>query len=237
MMKSNFLLKPTLLLLITASFSAFTLKAQDTKNIALSNVSGVSVHAGIDLFITQGNTESAKIVASKDFINEVVVENNGGNVKVSWKENQGSNFMKNKSAKVYITYKTLNSIAASSGSSLKTENTLKTGSLDVKISSGASLNASIACKDLQIKSSSGASSSFSGTASNLDVKASSGAGVKALDLKTDYANATASSGGDIEINVAKALETTSSSGGSINYKGGASLKNNSSRSGNVNRIN
>ncbi|MET4140430.1 head GIN domain-containing protein [Pedobacter sp. UYP1] len=237
MMKSNFLLKPTLLLLITASFSAFTLKAQNTKNVALSNVSGVSVHAGIDLFITQGNTESAKIVANSNVIDEVVIENNGGNVRVSWKENHGSSFLKNKSAKVYITYKKLNSIAASSGSSLKTENTLKTDALDAKVSSGASMTASIVCRDLQIKSSSGASSSFSGTASNLDVKASSGAGVKALDLKTDYANATASSGGDIEINVAKALETTSSSGGSINYKGGASLKNNSSRSGNVNRIN
>lgn len=235
-MKSNFLLKPTLLLLITASFSAFTLKAQNTKNVALSNVSGVSVHAGIDLFITQGNTESAKIVASSDFIDEVVIENNGGNVKVSWKDSHGTNFFKNKSAKVYLTYKKLNSIAASSGSSLKTENTLKTDALDAKVSSGASITASVSCKDLQLKSSSGATATFSGTASNLNVKSSSGSNVRAEDLATDYANATASSGGDIKINVAKALETTTSSGGGVRYKGGASLKNNSSRSGGVNRI-
>lgn len=236
MMKSNFLLKPTLLLLITASFSAFTLKAQDTKNIALSNVSGVSVHAGIELFITQGNTESAKIVANSDLINEVVVENNGGNVKVTWKENNGSNRWKNKSAKVYLTYKKLNSIGASSGSSLKAENTLKTDALDVSVSSGASLSASISCKDLKLKSSSGATVNLTGTAANLELKASSGSNVKAEGLKTDYANITASSGADITISVAKALETTSSSGGSIRYKGGASLKNNSSRSGSVNRI-
>ncbi|MBB5638677.1 hypothetical protein HDF26_004895 [Pedobacter cryoconitis] len=234
-MKSNFLLKPTLLLLITATFSTLTLKAQETKNITLNNVSGVSVHAGIDLFITQGNSESAKIIANSDVINEVVVENSAGNVNVTWKNNQGTNNWKNKSAKVYITYKKLNSIAASSGSSLKTENTLKTDALDVKVSSGANLTASIACKDVQVKTSSGANATLSGTATNLDVKSSSGANLKAFDLTTDYANATASSGADIKINVAKGLETTSSSGGSIRYKGGASLKNNSSRSGSVNK--
>lgn len=235
-MKSNFLLKPTLLLLITASFSAFTLKAQNTKNVALSNVSGVSVHAGIDLFITQGNTESAKIVANSDVIDEVVIENNEGNVKVSWKDNHGSSFLKSKSAKVYLTYKKLNSIAASSGSSLKTENTLKTDALDAKVSSGAFMTANVLCKDLQLKASSGAIATFSGTASNLDVKSSSGSNVKAEGLATDYANATASSGANIVVNVAKALETKTSSGGNIRYKGGASLKNNNSRNGGVNRI-
>jgi hypothetical protein len=234
-MKSNFLLKPTLLLLITASFSTLTLKAQETKNISLSNVSGVSVHAGIDLFITQGNSESAKIVASSDFINEVVVENSGGNVKVTWKDNKGSSIWKNKSAKVYITYKKLNSISASSGSNLKTENTLKTDALDVKVSSGANLTASISCKDLQVKTSSGANATLNGTTTNMDVKSSSGATLKAFDLTSDYANVTASSGADIKINVAKGLETTSSSGGSIRYKGNASLKNNSSRSGSVSK--
>lgn len=235
-MKSNFLLKPTLLLLITASFSSLTLKAQETKNISLSNVSGISVHAGIDLFITQGNSESAKIVASSDFINEVVVENMGGNVSVSWKKNNfGSTARNNKSAKVYITYKKLNNISASSGSSLKTENTLKTDALEVKVSSGANLKASIACKDLQVKTSSGANADLNGTTTNMEVKSSSGATLNAFDLTSDYANVTASSGADIKINVAKGLETTSGSGGNIRYKGAASLKNNSSRSGSVSK--
>lgn len=234
-MKSNFLLKSTLLLLITASFSSLTLKAQETKNISLSNVSGISVHAGIDLFITQGNSESAKIVANSNFINEVVVENLGGNVKVAWKDNKGSSIWKNKSAKVYITYKKLNSISASSGSSLKTENTLKTDALEVKVSSGANLKASIACKDLQVKTSSGANADLNGTTTNMEVKSSSGATLSAFDLTSDYANATASSGADIKINVTKGLETTSGSGGNIRYKGAASLKNNSSRSGSVSK--
>ena len=235
-MKSNFLLKSTLLLLITASFSSLALKAQETKNISLSNVSGISVHAGIDLFITQGNSESAKIVASSEYINEVVIENSGGNVSVSWKKNNfGSTARNNKSAKVYITYKKLNSIGASSGSNLKTENTLKTDALDVKVSSGANLTASIACKDLKVATSSGANATLNGTTTNMEVKSSSGATLKAFDLATDYANVTASSGANIKINVAKGLETTSSSGGDIRYKGNASLKNNSSRSGSVSK--
>lgn len=235
-MKSSFLVKPTLLFLIAATFSTLSLKAQETKNISLSSFSAVTVHAGIELFITQGNSESAKIVAKKDLLDEVLIENNGGTVKVSWKDNHNSSMWKNKSAKVYITYKKLNSISASSGSSLKTENTLKTDKLDAKASSGASISAKIVSNELQLKASSGASVDIEGTATNMDVKASSGATVKATELATDYANATASSGADIKVNVAKGLETTSSSGGSIRYRGNASLKNNSSRSGNVSKI-
>jgi hypothetical protein len=238
-MKSLSLIKPAFLCLMAVAITTLTLKAQETKNVAVSNFSEVSVSAGIALYLTQGNTESAKIVANDDVIGEVLIEKTGNRIKIGWKESWGIKKMwKNKNAKVYITYKKLNGIAASSGSSLKTENTLKTDRLNASVSSGASINAQISCSDLQLETSSGASASLSGTANNLEIKSSSGSSVDALGLLTEYARANTSSGADIKINVTKGLETNTSSGSNIRYKGAAALKNNSNeRSSSVSRIN
>jgi len=238
-MKSLSLIKPAFICLITVALGGLSLKAQETKNVSVSNFSEVSVGAGIELHITQGAAESAKIVANDDVINEVVVAKSGNRVTVGWKENWGmSKMWKNKSAKVYITYKKLNSISASSGSSLRTENTLKTDRLNASVSSGASMDAKIACSDLQLQTSSGGSASLAGSATNMQLESSSGSSVDALGLSTEYARANTSSGADIKINVIKALETHTSSGSNIRYKGAAALKNNSNeRSSSVSRIN
>jgi len=237
-MKSLSFIKCTFIGLLAVGF-AFPLKAQETKNLHLTNFSGVSVSAGIELHILQGTTEAEKIVASSDFIDEVVVEKSGSTIKVGWKEHWSfSKMWKNKSAKVYITYKKLNSIAASSGSSLRTENTLKTDHLDASVSSGASIEAKIICADLNLEASSGASAALTGAANNLKLEASSGSSVEAVGLATQYARANTSSGADVRLNVSKALETTSSSGSNIRFKGNATLKNNSERrSSDVSRIN
>lgn len=237
-MKTLSFIKPAFLCFIAVAIGTLSLKAQSTKNVAVSNFSEVSVSAGIQLLITQGSSESAKIVANSDVIDEVVVKISGNSVKVGWKENWGfNNSHKNRSAKVYITYKKLNSISASSGSSIKTENPLRTDHLSASVSSGASIDAKISCSDLELETSSGASAALTGTATNMKLESSSGSSVNAVDLTTEYTRANTSSGADVKINVTKALETTTSSGSNIRYKGNASLKNNSnSRSSGVSKI-
>jgi hypothetical protein len=237
-MKTLSIIKPAFFCLIVMALSALNLKAQETKNVAINNFSEVAVGAGIGLYITQGSTESARIVADDDVINDVQLEKSGNRITVGWKNNQGMKKMwKNRNAKVYITYKKLNSISASSGSSLTTENTLKTDHLNASVSSGASMDARITCEELQLKTNSGASVSMAGTATNMEINSSSGSSVNALNLATQYARANTNSGADIRINVTKGLETNTSSGSNIRYKGNAAIKNRSnSRSSSVSRI-
>jgi hypothetical protein len=237
-MKPLSFMRPLLLLLIlTAAYTA-PVQAQQTKNVGVRPFSEVSVSAGIELLITQGTVEKARIVAREDLIDEVLIEQQGDHLRIGWRENDNySNKFKNKSAKVYVSYKTLNDISASSGSSLTTENELKTGKLEIRASSGASINAKIVCTDLELHTSSGASADISGRATNLDVSTSSGASIDAGDLLTDYAKASASSGGGVKINVAKGLQASASSGGSVRYKGDAALRNTSPRNGGIRHIN
>jgi hypothetical protein len=236
-MKTLSFIKPAFLCFIAVAMGTLSLKAQSTKNVAVSNFSAVSVSAGIELLITQGSSESAKIVANSDVIDEVEITTSGNTVKVGWKSNWGFKNHNNRNAKVYINYKKLNNISASSGSSVKTENPLKTDHLDASASSGASIDAKVECNDLEVSISSGASSAFTGKTTNLRAEASSGASANLLNLTAENATAKASSGASLKVYATKALETTASSGGDIRYKGDASLRNSSSRSGGVSKIN
>ncbi|WP_158797820.1 head GIN domain-containing protein [Pedobacter sp. L105] len=236
-MKSFQPIKFIYLFLIAVTFS-MSLKAQETRNVSVKYFSEISVSAGIELHILQAASESAKIVANADVIDEVVVEKSGNRINVGWKDNWGfGKHHNNRKAKVYITYKNLNAIAASSGSFLKTENAVKTNHLDLSVSSGANIDAKIACGELELEASSGGSVSLTGIARQMVLESSSGGTVNALKVSSENARTTASSGGNIEVHVSKALETTTSSGGTIRYSGNPSLKDNSSRrTGDVQRI-
>jgi len=223
-MKPLSFIKPALILLLLTGVNLRPLKAQETKNVNISNFTEVSVSAGIGLYLTQAGSESAKIVAKEGVIDEVVIEKSGNNVHVSWREDR--NFMnkfKNRSAKVYISYKTLNNIRASSGSSITTENVLKTDKLEASVSSGASIKAQVECKDLEVRTSSGSTASISGKALNMIISSSSGSNIDALNLLTEYAKVSTSSGANVEVNVSKGLQTSNSSGGNIRYKGNAAV--------------
>lgn len=226
-MKPLYFTKLTFVCLLATVFT-LSVKAQETKNVNIKYFSEIAVSAGIELHILQGATESARIVANADVIDEVVVEKNGNKINVGWKENWGfGKKHNNRTAKVYITYKNLNEISASSGSFLKTENAIKTNHLDINASSGANIEAKVACPELELETSSGATVKLTGVANNETLEASSGGTVNALSVAAENAKATASSGGNIELSVSKALETTTSSGGNIGYKGNPSLKDNS----------
>lgn len=233
-MKTLTIIKPALALFFVITASLGLAKAQTSKNLSLSNFSEVSVSSGIELHVIQGNTESARIVANSDVINEVKIEKSGNSIKIGWKENWGFNKMwKNKHAKVYLTYKKLSGIAASSGSSIKTDNQLTTDRLNLKVASGCHLDAKISCQDLQVQASSGCDADLSGKATNLSLSAASGCSIDAFDLVTEYARVNTSSGSDVKINVTKGLEANTSSGSNIRYKGTASVKKNTDKSSSV----
>ena len=235
-MKSLHLFKPALFLFLITAFSSVASAQMDrSKEIALKNFSEIHVNTGIELIITQGAAESAKIVADETLIDAIVVEQSGSSVTVSWKLIKSTKKRwVTRTAKVFINYKNLNILEASDGSSIKTENALKTGILAITVSSGAIVSATVESPQLQLKTSSGASALLKGTASKLKLESSSGSRVNALELLTDDADVTAGSGADVKVNVSKTLAATASSGGNIRYKGSAVVENTAgSKSGNV----
>lgn len=231
-------LKSTLVAIALISSFSLTSKAQDSKNVSVKNFNGITVSSGIDLYITQGATESLVIKGSNELIENVIVEQNGADIAIKYKSGVNwSSLFKNQSIKVYVNYKTLKRLGASGGSDVYTQNTLKTDILSIAASGGSDLKLALACKDLSLSISGGSDAELSGNAENFKLNASGGSDVDAFSLPVSYAKASVSGGSDANLNVSKILEASASGGGDISYKGNAALnKTSTSKSGDVTHV-
>lgn len=238
-MKLTSIKKFAFVLIAAFSMNPNWLHAQSSRNVTVKSFDALTVSSGIDMYITQGNTESLVIKGNEDVIKDVVVEQNGSSIVVKYKEgiNWGRLF-KNQSIKVYVNFKNLKSLTSSGGSDLYTENTLKADQLSVTASGGSDVKLTLACKDLTLKVSGGSDADIKGSGENMQLTASGGADVDAFGYIVSNAKVSVSGGSDANIHVTKALEAGASGGSDVNYKGSASLKKTtSSKSGDINHVN
>jgi hypothetical protein len=116
-----------ILLLVTmvgVNTSAFAGNNEKSENRKAKNFSAIKVSAGIDLYLTMGETESVKIVADDDIIDNIVTEVKDGTLRIYMKKGNWFNWGGNKTRKAYVSVKELNRLDASSGSDVISENTL-----------------------------------------------------------------------------------------------------------------
>ncbi|RYD79191.1 MAG: DUF2807 domain-containing protein [Sphingobacteriales bacterium] len=206
----------------------------DAKVRTLSgSFSKISVSSGIELYLTQAS-ENALAVSVSDaqleerFKTDIV----DGTLRIyfdhknyKWKNG------KNRKLKAYVSYKTLDGLTCSSGSSTTLTNTLNTGNLALSFSSGCVFEGEIKATDVTSTSSSGSSAKIWGKAEKLTVTATSGSEFKGAGLVTAYCTASVNSGANIKIDVQKELNASANSGGEIKYSGAATLNKGTVNSG------
>jgi hypothetical protein len=236
-MKKGSLSKYALIVLMLFSYSVVF--AQQSKMVGITNFNGVHVSNGIDLYLTQSSSENIKVTANSDLLKNVIIEKQGSILNISYRNNiRWGNSFKDQSIKVYINYKTLQSISASGGSDVYGQNTFKNEDLKLDFSGGSDLKLELQTKNLNVESSGGSDLNLKGYTANLVVNISGGSDLDAFDLKTDYAKVSSSGGSDANIYVTKGLQASASGGSDIHYKGDAALNvTSSSKSGEVTKVN
>jgi hypothetical protein len=217
------------LVLLTAAFSAVQAgNSKKTEIRKVRNFNAVDVSAGIDLYLKMGETEEVKIVADDDIIDDILTEVKNGTLHIYMKKGNFFNFFNfgsTSSRKVYVTVTDLKSIDASSGSDVKSENTLKGDVLKVNSSSGSDVVLDVVYKDVSLDASSGADIKISGKAKTVRASASSGSDINARNLEAVIGHANASSGADVVIHATGEIYANASSGGDVSYYGNPSVKN------------
>lgn len=188
---------------------------------------------GLDIYLSEGSENKIKIEADSNLHELIETTVDNGKLIITSSENIGHATSK----KVYVTYKNLSGIAASSGADIVVNSVLKNETLNLDASSGSEIKLEIFAKDAYVKTSSGADIKISGKAGSLMAKASSGGEINAKDLMVATCNADASSGGGITVNVKDRLEGEASSGGDVSYYGNPQEVNkNKGSSGSFNKM-
>ncbi len=217
-------------LLTFISLTAFAQQVINDPNATTRSLNAgftaISVSSGIELFLTQGNEESLAVSANdKKYLDRLKTEVVNGTLKIyydnnniTWKKGEKKNL------KAYVSFKALQKLSASAGSSVDVTGSINTGNFDLDVSSGADFEGAINATELLADISSGASVKISGKADKLKVNSSSGADFKGYDLTVDYCDAKASSGAGVTITINKELSAIASSGADIKYKGSALIR-------------
>jgi Putative auto-transporter adhesin, head GIN domain len=191
------------------------------------NFTDIKVSQGIDVYLTSNNATNLTVEADENIIDLLKTEVNNGTLKIYFEKN----VWRATSRKVYLSVPTLNSIVATSGASVKFENTLKADKLSLRATSGADIYAHLVVTDLNSATTSGADIKISGSAKNFEASATSGSDIKAANLKADFVTARVTSGADIRVYALKEINAKATSGGDIKYSGNPRVVNKTKNSG------
>ena len=213
------------LTLIVFSFSIA--EAQQAETRELGRFTGVKAAEGVDVFLTKGDKERARLEVTGTDPSNVVTEISGSYLKVHMKDGR----YRSVDAKVYVTYVTLDKLSASSAGSIFSDGTIDARSLEISASSAGSIEVSVNTNSADVSSSSAGDIELKGKARSINVDASSAGEIDAYDLEVEQVDAAASSGGSVKINVIESLDARASSGGSIRYRGNPDRSNTNSSSG------
>ncbi|MBT8253792.1 MAG: DUF2807 domain-containing protein [Flavobacteriaceae bacterium] len=187
-----------------------------TDNRELSNdFDEIEISRGLDVYLTQGDILDLAVEADENLIDIIITEVENNTLYIYADENIASS----RSQKVYVTFKNVNKITATSGCDVYSTNVIKADNLDLTTTSGSDMELAIEVDVVECQSSSGSDLRLSGTANTMYAEANSGSDIKAGGLKTRTCTANANSGADITVHASSELIAKASSGGDIKYYG------------------
>ncbi len=234
-MKTLLKLSAVLLLLVTTT-SCFFDGVKGNRNVVTqqrnisSDFNAINVSQGIDVHLTIGNDVSLSIEADEN-LHELILTEVKDDVLHIYTD---KNIWSAKRRKVFVTAKSINEIVATSGSEVRSENTLTAEDFKIRVTSGAEVRLVLNVTDLTCSTTSGADARLKGKAENFIAKSTSGSTIKAQDLETEVCIAKVTSGADIYVNVTSSLNAKATSGGDIKYVGNPKkVQENSSSSGSI----
>jgi hypothetical protein len=175
----------------------------------------IKVSRGLDVYLTQGDVVSLEVQADENLHDIIMTEVENNVLRIYADEN----ISYSSSRKVFVSFKDVSKITASSGSDVYSTNTIKANDLELTTTSGSDMELDVDVNNLDCTSTSGSDLRISGNANKLFAEATSGSDIKAGNLKAKICEARATSGADITVHTSDELYAKATSGGDIKYHG------------------
>ena len=213
------------LLLITTLFRSCALdmlnRVNGNRNVVTEDRSTkedftkIKVSTGLELYISKGSKNKIIVEADENLQDLIITEVKDGVLKIYSEKN----IWRSKARKIYVTIESLEAIAATSGSEVYTNKTLKVNDLNISATSGANINIAVDANTVETNATSGSDIEISGVSNNHISKATSGASIDAYQLISKTVTAKVTSGADINVYASESIFAKATSGGDIDFKG------------------
>lgn len=173
----------------------------------------IAVQQGITVEVIQDNDQSIAVTVDDNIQNLILTTVDNGVLNISAKDS----YETKQSPVVQVKLSEIASLKSSSGSKIVSKSLLSSTNLNVKSSSGSSIEIEVEVDNLTLETSSGSNIEASGKALKLDTSTSSGSTINADKVLANDIHSQASSGSSTQIAPILSLEAKASSGASIRY--------------------
>ena len=212
----------TLLLFALAGLVVTKVSAQSTQTRPVAGFSSVANSGSFTVHIKITGTESLKITAGADIINEIETVVEGGTLQIRFKhQHEPHNF--NGKVEVDITARSLSGLVCAGSGSVTVDGVLKGHSADVTLSGSGTISAAIESADLHVTISGSGSVNLSGKAGQTKVTLSGSGKLAAKDLSTDVADLMIAGSGNTWLTVNKTISGTIVGSGNVTYSGNGTV--------------
>lgn len=175
----------------------------------------VESSSGVEVIVEQSDIASVEVEADSNLLKYITTTVENGVLKVSLSENISSSDKE----EVHVKMPIIEGLSATSGSELKTGNTLKGTSISLSTSSGSEINVSVEYENVSAETTSGSTSNIGGKALKFSAKSSSGSELNAKNLEANDVTAESTSGSSCDVTAQVSLKAKASSGSSVDYFG------------------
>ncbi|MBK8567209.1 MAG: DUF2807 domain-containing protein [Saprospiraceae bacterium] len=201
-----------------------------TKTLDIANFDGLKLAIAADVYIKQGGTQSVKIEAQQNIIDNLRKEVKDG----KWKIGFDKNVRKHETIKIWVVVPSIDELSVSGSGSIVGEGKFSNlGDLALAISGSGNVKLDADSKNLTVTISGSGDMVLKGSTGETTMAISGSGNIAAFDLNSLTCTVKISGSGDSSVNVSESLEVAIAGSGDVYYKGKPSVRSKISGSGEV----
>lgn len=201
-----------------------------TKTLDISAFSGLSLSISADVYLKQGSSQSVKIEAQQNIIDNLKKEVKNG----VWKIGFDKNVRNHEKVKIWVTVPSISELGVSGSGSIFGEGKFSNlGNLAVSISGSGNIKFEADSKNVEASISGSGNINLAGSTGASNIRISGSGNINAFDLAAQSCDVKISGSGDSSVNASESLDVAIAGSGDVFYKGRPSVHSKISGSGSV----
>lgn len=208
----------TVILLITA---VLKVSAQSEQTRQVSGFNTIASGGPFDVHVKINGTESLKLKASPDIINEIETVVEGGKLKIRFKHHHEWNYENTGRIDVYVTAKSLSGVDNAGSGSIKIDGTVDGENVRLNLSGSGDITSSVKSGDLHISISGSGSIHLNGNANDANISIAGSGELMGKELVTGSASVSIAGSGSAYFAANKTVSASIVGSGNVIYSGNA----------------
>ena len=201
-----------------------TINDENAEQREVGSFSGIKVSGGIDVYLSQGNDYALAVSANEPKYRDNIKTKILNGILFIYYEGGSISFSGRRNLRVYLSFKTLESIEASGACNVIINKTINTSDLKLKFSGASEMKGTIISSNVSLKMSGASTMKIDGKIENLRVEASGASDMKNFGLVADNCIIKLSGASDVKLTVNSTLSVNASGASDVTYKGNPSNK-------------